>query len=779
MQKYLEKLEYYKVLEILTSHTTTYSGKALALSLLPCKNKSDALYSLQETTEAITLLYRKSNPPLFDIPNIEEHLKILSSSGVLSCQYLLDLANILKLSRNLKEYSLSDDVDTSSLYAINKYFNTLYSNKSLESQIFACIVDENTIDDNASTELKNIRKNQKKLTGDIKDKLNSFVHSSTYSKYLQDNIITIRSDRYVIPVKQEYRSMVKGFIHDISSTGSTVFIEPMSVFELNNSLNQLRLEENIEIEKILQKLSGLFFELVHELEANINLISKIDLIFAKAKFALATNSTLPEICENKFVNLIKARHPLIDKNTVVPIDINIGKDFQTLIITGPNTGGKTVTLKTVGLLALMAMSGLYIPANEHSSIYMFDNVFADIGDEQSITESLSTFSSHIKNIIEILEKSTPNSLVLLDELGSGTDPIQGAALGISILEYLHSKNVLTLATTHYTEIKNYALVTAGFENASSEFNIESLSPTYKIIIGVPGKSMAFDISQKLGLDEKILLSAKQKLDSSHVNIEELLKSIYDDKALIELEKDKILKESKKIEELRTSLEKDNTSLKDTEKELINKAKSDAREILIEAKQDADRIIKEITNSENRNANKLRVELNEKIKKLSTVDASKNQATIPVINIQPGIEVYIHKLNGNATVLTMPNKSNEVQIQIGNIKTNVNITELSISKSELKNEKQISKKRTNFEIKSISPEINVIGKNIEEANIEIDKYLDTAFLNGLSQVTIVHGKGTGALRTGIHKFLKDHKHVKSYRLGIYGEGEAGVTVVLLK
>lgn len=762
----------------------THIGKDLSLSLLPYSNKETVEYLLEETTEAITFLYKKSTPPLSDIPQIDEHLKLVESLSPLSCIQLLDLAKILKTARELKSYFNSDeDVDTSFSNIISEYFFSLYSNLDVEKKIFSSILDESTIDDNASPRLKIIRKKQTNLVSDIKNKLNSILHSSTYSKYLQDNVITLRNDRYVVPVKQEYRSYIKGFVHDISSTGSTVFIEPLSVFELNNDLNSLKIEENIEIEKILHDLSMLFIDITEEIKNSIVFIGKIDFAFAKAKFAFSLNATLPNINDDKIINLIKAKHPLIDKNKVVPIDINIGTDFTTLIITGPNTGGKTVALKTVGLLTLMGMSGLYIPANEHSSIHVFDNVFADIGDEQSIQESLSTFSSHMTNITHIINKSTENSLILLDELGSGTDPIQGSCLAISILEYLHGHGIITFATTHYTELKNFALVTDGFENASSEFNIETLSPTYRIIIGVPGKSMAFDISRKLGLNEDILNAAKSKISSNQVNIEELLKSIYDDKALIEQEKDDILVNSREIEDLKKSLERDNYELKNQETELINNAKLKAKEILLDAKQDADNIIRELTStSSNKKVNRLRTDLNNKIKNIKLTN-SNNQNENEKINpssISVGLDVFVNSLGQNATTLSLPNKSNMVQVQIGNIKTNVNIDDLStvtiVKKVENSN---YTKKRQNFEIKQISPEINVIGKNVEEASLEVDKYLDTAFLNGLNTVTIVHGKGTGALRKGLHAFLKNHKHVKSFRLGTFGEGEMGVTVIELK
>lgn len=469
-EKYLEKLEFNQIKKILSDFAITYIGKDLVMGLFPSNNSTEVQNLLNETTESFRLLYRKSTPPIIEIPNITVHLKTLASDSVLSSRQLLDLATILKLARNLKEYFIQDNIDTSFCKIISTYFNTLYSNPYIENTVFSSIIDENTFEDNASPALASIRRNIRKYENNVRTKLNSFLSS----KYVGEPIITIRAGRFVIPIKSEYRAEVKGFVHDISSSGSTVFIEPISVFELNNELNSLKMEEANEIEKILQKLTSLFYDLIDKLENNIVLIGKIDFSFAKAKYAKTIRATEPILCGDKTINFIQARHPLIDANSVVPINIHIGNNFSALVITGPNTGGKTVTLKTVGLLCAMACSGLYIPTSENSTLYVFDAIFADIGDEQSIQESLSTFSSHMCNIIEITHCATSNSLILLDELGSGTDPIEGASLAISILEYFHQKGALTISTTHYQEIKNFALVTEDFENASSEFDIENL-----------------------------------------------------------------------------------------------------------------------------------------------------------------------------------------------------------------------------------------------------------------------------------------------------------------
>lgn len=510
----------------------------------------------------------------------------------------------------------------------------------------------------------------------------------------------------------------------------------------------------------------------------------------KQNIGISINGVEPIINDEKYVDLIKARHPLIDKNKVVPININLGKDFSHLVITGPNTGGKTVTLKTVGLLSAMAMAGIYIPASEKSSIYVFDNIFADIGDEQSILESLSTFSAHMVKIINIVNSATQNSLVLIDEIGSGTDPIEGASLAISILDYLYKKQCLTLTTTHYTEIKNYALTTDGYENASCEFDIEKLQPTYRLIIGVPGKSNAFAISKKLGLNEDILNNAKKLIDTTTVNIEDLLKSIYDDKLQIEKEKEKILENSKQIEELKKNLEFDNTSLEEQKREIINKAKFEAKNIILDAKETADTIIKELNDSNSsKNANKLRNDLNNKLKETKIEPSSNDNIGISKEDISLGMSVYIPNLKQTGIVTSLPNKSNLVQLQIGNAKMNFNINKLTSISVNIENCRgdfnrpySNSKINTNsFTNKSmtVSSEINVIGLNVDEAIPLIDKYLDDCYIANLPSCRIVHGKGTGALRKGIHTFLKKYPHVKSYRLGTFGEGEMGVTIVELK
>ena len=781
---HLEKLEFYKILEKLSSFCTTEQGKNLVKELLPSNNKEKVSSLLNETLEAINLSSRNSFPSFYNAQDITISLKQLESGQSLNTKSLLNLANILKNAEKLKEYFNKDFINEISFPILTSLFSELYSNNSISSKVFSCILEEDVIDDKASKELYSIRKKKRNLEQNIRSKLNNMIHSSTYSKYIQENIITIRNDRFVIPVKEEYRSSIKGLIHDISNGGSTVFIEPLAVFEMNNEIHELVNNENIEIEKILLELSKLFMPIISQLKINLDIIGKLDFIFAKAKYAKSIEGNIPKISEEKSIILQKARHPLISKEKVVPITLTLGKDFSTLLITGPNTGGKTVTLKTVGLLTCMACSGLAIPCNENSSIYVFDNVFADIGDDQNITSSLSTFSSHMTNIIDILNNFTTNSLILLDELGSGTDPLEGANLAISILEHIKKIGALTISTTHYPELKKYALVTNGFENASVEFDINTLSPTYKLLVGIPGKSNAFEISKKLGLDNNIIENAKSHLSSKEIAFEDLLKNIYDDKSTIEKEKEYITKELNQITMLRKSLERDNKNLKQQEEDLINNAKIKARNILLDAKDEANEIIKKMNDLNDRNElSNLKNSLNSKIKdiKIEKSNDKDNSFSLKPDDISLNMEVFVTTFNQNGIILSHVSKSNEVQVQIGNMKTNINIKYLR-KINEPKSKKNISSTYSYNSIsksKTVKSEINVIGYNVDEAIFVIDKFLDDCSLAKLQTVRIVHGKGTGKLRNGIHQFLKTNPHVKSFRIGSFGEGEMGVTIVELK
>lgn len=838
MNANLQKLEYDKILEKLSHYAVTYLGKNYCYNLLPSNDKKIVKDTLKETEEAVSILYKAGVPPIDEIADNTINIKTLESNMILSIKSILELSKILIISEELKKYfynitgqtdfrnlniassKSNANISKSNFENLNDIFSRLYTNSAITNKISTSILDEDTIADNASKNLATIRRRLRSIETEIRDKLSNFIHSSTYSKYLQDNVITIRDDRFVIPVKSEYRSQIKGFVHDISSSGSTVFIEPMVVFDLNNEISNLKIEENIEISKILQNLCNLFVPYIKEIKTDIDIIGKLDFIFAKAKYSKEIYGITPEINDEKKVVLKNAKHPLLDQNKAVPFNLTLGEDFTTLVITGPNTGGKTVTLKTIGLLSAMACSGLDIPASEGSSIYVFDNIFADIGDEQSIDNSLSTFSSHIKNIVDIVNTSTSDSLVLVDELGSGTDPAQGAALAISILKYFKNKDSITVATTHYQELKKYAMITDGFENASVEFDISTLSPTYKLLVGVPGKSNAFEIGEKLGLSAEIINSAKSNLNKKDVDFEELLKSIYDDKSKIEAEKAQISDELEKVTSLRKSLERDNSDLFEQEAEIINNAKIEARDILLEAKEEASEIISKMrkasddfnknlklqnlnvnyyNNSNMQNLELYRNQLNEAIKKINT-ETNKDIEVKNRINpedICKGMDVYVTTLGQKGTVISNISKSNEVMVQIGNIKTSVNINVLSKIKGNndiIKSNKNVSsvysgnlnanknKNSTTFvhlnKNKTVNSELNVIGLTVDEAVPIVDKFLDDCYLAKLDTVRIVHGKGTGKLRKGIQSFLKTNPYVKSFRIGTYGEGEMGVTVVEL-
>lgn len=784
MDAILNKLEYNEIIKNLGGYCKTYLGKNLCEQLVPNFSYEQVDVLLNETKQADTLLHQKGIPPFYETEELEKYIKVLESNQTLSIKGLLNFAVLLKMCRELKEYFYDDSSVT--FEYLEKYFSFLYSNPSIEKNIFDKIIDENSVADNASSKLASLRRNRKNFEQEVKDKLNGFIHSSTYAKYIMEPIVTIRNNRYVIPVKEEYRSYIKGFIHDTSSSGSTLYIEPTSIFELNNKINHIKIEEDIEIERILQILSSSLYEYVDQLKNNLTLISSIDLIFAKANFGIDSFGIIPVLNNNKYIDLYKAKHPLIDKDKVVPIDISLGKNYVSLLITGPNTGGKTVALKTVGLLLLMAYSGIPIPCSESSSISVFSHIFADIGDEQSIQESLSTFSAHIKNIVEITNIADNNSLVLLDELGSGTDPLEGAALAISILSYLKDIGSIVCCTTHYQELKEYALITDGFENASFEFDIENLKPTYKLLVGIPGKSNAFAISKRLGLNEKILNVANSHLKDDKIPIEELLKSVYDSKLEIEKQKEETEKNLRQVELLRKSLEQKQDDVLEKRAQLLENAKLEARDILLSVKEEATEFIHELNNSSDiKQANNLRNKLNDKLKAINSVHYTEQNNSFEALtesDVKDGLNVYIASLGSNGFIVgNKINKSNEVQVQVGNMKMNIKLSDLRKSLTNTVKVKESGKVTTNKEskAKTVSPEINVIGQNVDEAIYVIDKYLDNCASANISPVRIVHGKGTGKLREGIHSFLKKNPHVKSFRIGTFGEGEMGVTVVEIR
>ncbi len=807
METLLNKLEYNQIIQIINSYCKTYLGKKLCNSLVPSFEFEHVKNLLEKVNQATSLLFQKGSAPLYEIAELETTIKMLESKQTLSAKSLLDVARLLKMSSELHDYFYSDEnFDLLPFNLIEDYFSSLYSNSNIEKNITLKILDENTIADNSSSKLNSLRKTRKNLEQEVKDKLNSYIHSSKYSKYIMEPIVTIRNNRYVIPVKEEYKDEVKGFIHDTSSSGSTLYIEPTSVFEVNNKIAHIKIEEELEIQKILSELSSSLYPYTNELSKNLDCIGEIDLIFAKATYGKNENCNIPNLSNKKDINFYKARHPLLDKKVAVPIDIYLKENNPCLLITGPNTGGKTVALKTIGLLLLMAYSGIPIPCHEKSSICVFSKIFVDIGDEQSIEQSLSTFSAHMMNIINITNNVNSNSLVLLDELGSGTDPVEGSALAISILSYLKNIGAFVCCTTHYPELKEFALVTDGFENASFEFDLENLKPTYRLLIGIPGKSNAFEISKKLGLNNNILQNASSFLKKDKVSIEELLKNIYDDKLLIEKEKEETEKNLNQISSLRQSLEKEKSELDEKKKELIEKAKSEAREIILDAKEEVNDIINEL-NKEHvdiKTANSNRDKLNKKIKELVPTNnlSSNSYEKLEANDVKQGLSVWVSSLNSEGTILSSHvNNSGEVMVQVGLAKMNLNLNQISkISKNDSisSNSKEHTSMISNNKLgnssssfssgqvhtvasskaKIISSEINVIGQNVEDAVYIIDKYIDNCVLAHLSPIRIVHGKGTGKLREGIHKYLKTNSHVKSFRLGTFGEGEMGVTIVEL-
>ena len=769
--KNLNKIEYNVIINKLEDNCKTFVGKGLARDLMPFVTADKVKNALNETNTALLFYHKLGYFPINQFDDLNLTIKQLKSDISISAKQLLDIASVLENARNLREYyenvcnNKYNDIDYS---ALDNYFNNLYSNKDIENSIKQKILSPVEIADNASTKLASLRHNRKNIESGIKTKLNNLIHSSSFSKYIMEPVVTIRNSRYVIPVKYEYKSFVKGFVHDTSASGATVYVEPLQIFDLNNEINNLINEENKEIEIILQKLSASLFPIVNYLENDINLIGKLDFISSKVKLAVDFDCSMPSIDE--FIEFKNARHPLIPKDKVVPININLGKTFNVLVITGPNTGGKTVTLKTVGLLCAMAQSGLLIPVSDGSTIKIFDNIFADIGDEQSIEESLSTFSSHITNIVNILNTFTKDSLILADELGSGTDPIEGANLAISLLEEFYNAGAFVVATTHYHEIKNYCISHKGFENASAEFDLKTLSPTYHILIGVPGKSNAFEISKKLGIPDRIINNASSLIKESDIDIENLLKQIYDSKIKIEKEKEETEKNLHQAELLRKSLEKQNDEKLINEQKKINSAKAEAREILLDAKEQANEIISQLKNKKDiKDANKMRNDLNKSINSIggSELDFS----SLLKLN---------NKYDNEENVKSSSGKSSNVSMySVHNKKTTSNV-DSNINRNNKRNEK--SKYSfvhfNNNNISSISPEINVIGENGDSAIAIIDKYLDSCYVSGIHQVRIVHGKGTGRLRDVIHKYLKNNKYVKSFSIAPYGEGDFGVTIVNL-
>lgn len=786
--KALKTLEYNKITDRLASHASSEPGIKLCRELLPMMDMNEINSALKQTSDAVSRIFRHGSISFAGLKDIRPLTKALEVGSALGMSELLDICSLLKVAAGARRYGVSEDEAADSLSGL---FNVIYDIADVRREIERCILSEDEIADDASAELKNIRRQMRICTERIRTELNSMLNGSDRT-YLQEAVITTRGGRYCIPVKAEYKSQVPGMVHDQSKAGSTFFIEPMSVVRLNNEIREYEVKESEEIAKILASLSAMAGNYTAELDADYDILSQLDFIFAKAKLSFEYKGSEPIMNTRGYINIRKGRHPLIDSHKVVPIDVSIGDEYSELIITGPNTGGKTVTLKTIGLFSLLGQSGLHIPAADNSELTVFNDIFADIGDEQSIEQSLSTFSSHMKNIIEILAKADSNSLVLFDELCAGTDPTEGAALAISILTSLHKLRVTTVATTHYSELKIFALSTEGVQNACCEFDVATLAPTYRLLIGIPGKSNAFAISGKLGLPQYIIDAAKESLASEDVAFEDVISDLEKSRVTIEREKLELEEYKKEVEDLKNQLKAKNERLDERSDNILQKAREEASAILREAKETADDAIRKLNKANAAGMSvteleKQRQRIKDNINKVDKGRVLKSQAPArqhKASDFHIGDRVHVASLNLDGTVHTLPNQKGELNVTIGIMNYNVNMSDLTIIEeaSEMRKLKQKSSgigKLKMSKTASISPEINLIGMTSDEAIMTLDKYLDDAFLSHISPVRIVHGKGSGILRNAVHNYLKRQKHVKSFRLGSFGEGDYGVTIVEFK
>lgn len=789
-EKALRILEYNKIIEKLTDCATSPMGKEMCKNLLPSTDLGEICQGQMETSDALSRIYAKGSLSFSGLRNIRDSLLRLKVGSSLSATELMHIASLLETALRAKSYGRreTDDMSTDSLDGL---FNAIEPLSPVCREIRRCILSEEEIADDASPGLKHVRRSIKLTNERIHSQLNTMVNSSSVSSMLQDNLITMRGGRYCLPVKAEYRSQIQGMIHDQSSSGSTLFIEPMAVVKLNNDLRELAAKEKEEIEKILAELSNQCAECQEELSTNITVMAHLDFVFAKANLSRSYSGTEPLFNENGYINIKKGRHPLLDKKKVVPIDISIGKDYRLLIVTGPNTGGKTVSLKTVGLLTLMGQAGLHIPAFDHSELSVYEDVFADIGDEQSIEQSLSTFSSHMTNIVSIIDQSNYRSLVLLDELCAGTDPTEGAALAMAILKNFLRRDVTTMATTHYSELKVFALSTEGACNASCEFNVETLSPTYRLLIGIPGKSNAFAISSKLGLPDYMIDEAKKFIDVNDQSFEDLIADLETSRSTIEKERLEIEQYKAEVAGLKQKLETKQDNLSKQKERILREANEQARKILQDAKDYADQTIRDMNKlaaGKTGNMKELEKKRSAVRDKLSKADerlamkkdqAKKNRPE----DFHPGDSVRVLSMNIKGTITGKPNSKGQVAVQMGILKSMVSLTDLELLDEEVIKAPTLKKtgagKIKMSKSASISTSLNIIGKTVDEAMPELDKYLDDAYLAHLNQVTIIHGRGTGKLRTAVHNKLKKCRYVKSYRLGTFGEGETGVTIVDFK
>jgi DNA mismatch repair protein MutS2 len=794
-QKALKTLEYYKIIAQLAEYASSDSGKALCRNLVPSTDYHEIVRSQSETTDAATRVRQKGGISFGGVKDIRPSIKRLDVGSSLGIVEILSISSLLTASARAKAYGRHEDSELPD-DSLEEFFRMLEPLTPVNTEIKRCIISEEEVSDDASPGLHHVRRSMRSINDKIHTQLNSILNSNR--TYLQDAVITMRDGRYCLPVKSEHKSQVSGMVHDQSSTGSTLFIEPMAIVKLNNDLRALEIQEQKEIEMILADLSNQLAPYLEELETNFEILTKLDFIFAKAALSKHYNASEPEFNTKRIINIKDGRHPLLDPAKVVPISIHLGRDFDLLIVTGPNTGGKTVSLKTVGLFTLMGQSGLHIPAFDGSQLAVFDEVFADIGDEQSIEQSLSTFSAHMTNIVHILGQADSNSLCLFDELGAGTDPTEGAALAISILSFLHNMKCRTMATTHYSELKVFALTTPGVENACCEFNVETLRPTYRLLIGVPGKSNAFAISKKLGLPDYIIEDAKTHLEAEDETFEDLLTHLEENRVTIEKERIQVASYKLEVEQLKARLTQKEERLDERRDQMIRAAKEEAQKILRDAKDTADQTIRNINKlAADSGVSKELEEQRTKLRsKLQAVDSSlslKNEKKQPGKQIDPkklklGDGVKVLSMNLNGTVSSLPNAKGDLYVQMGILRSLVNLSDL-----ELLHEESVSTPATGGSRKigsgssstrmsksfSISPEINLIGMTTDEAIPQLDKYLDDAYLAHLPQVRVVHGRGTGALKNAVHKHLKKLKYVKEFRLGAFGEGDSGVTIVSFK
>ena len=789
-EKALHTLEYYKIVEQLVELANSQPGKRLCRELRPSDSLAEINDRQQETADAVSRLLRKGNPAFGGAADISGSLKRLQVGSSLNAAELLQVAQLLETAARIKAYGRHDRSEEAA-DCLDPLFDSLEPLTPLSTEIRRCILSESEIADDASPELRRIRKSIAISSDRIHSQLNALLNGPQRTA-LQDSVITMRNGRYCVPVKADARASVPGMVHDQSSTGATLFIEPMSVVRLNNEIRELQIKETAEIEAILASLSASAGGNCILLESDLQVLVTLDSIFARAKLALAMNATRPVFNTEGHIRLRQARHPLIDAKQVVPIDIVLGDAFDLLIVTGPNTGGKTVSLKTTGLLSLMGQAGLHIPCLDRSELSVFTEVYADIGDEQSIEQSLSTFSAHMTNIVSFLEKADAHSLVLFDELGAGTDPTEGAALAISILSFLHRQGIRTMATTHYSELKVYALSTEGVENASCEFDVETLRPTYRLLIGIPGKSNAFAISSRLGIPEHIIEDAKAQINSQDASFEDVLSRLEEERILLEQKREQLEKDLQDYHRRENHLASQEKTLEFRKKEILDKADEEARRTLQEAKDFADKTLKDfrkfgkdhIDLSEmERQRTALREHLAQKSKPLVPDRKAKGSHVPKSSRLHPGDSVRVISMNLNGIVRSEPDAKGNVFVQMGILRSKVNTNDLILLDEPVvtseKMQKTGSGKIKMSKSLSVRPEINVLGKTVDEAIAEIDKYLDDAYLAHLETVRIVHGKGTGALRKGIHNYLRRLRHVDSFKLAEYGEGDAGVTIVKFK